>query len=185
VSAVAGDTITVNVGGKEMKFMADSKTMITAEGAGAKTRAAAAAQQAGPKLTDLLKAGQAVIVTFTEMGSMLHASQVQVVTSAGPGGGAVSTEKPATAKPPTRVVDGVVKSVSAASLTITSSGKDMTFVIDSTTRVVGTGLGTKASATGGKSTITDLMSAGNRVTVSYTDTAGTMRASEVRVTSTK
>lgn len=180
VSSVAGDTISVNVGGKEMKFTADSKTMVTAAGAGTKARAAAAAGQPGPKLNELLKAGEAVVVTYTAMGSMMHASAVQVVPSAGPGGGSVSTEKPASMN-----ADGVVKSVSASSLTITSGGKDMTFAVDASTRVVGTGAGTKTAAAGGRIAITDLVHTGNRASVSYTEAGGTMKASEVRVTAAK
>jgi hypothetical protein len=186
VSSVVGDTINVSVGGKEMKFTADSKTMVTAAGAGTKARAAAAAGQPGPKLNELLKAGDAVSVTYMDMGSMLHATAVQVVTSAGPGGGSVSTDKPAAAaSPSSRNADGVVKSVSPTSLTITSGGKDMTFALDQSTRVVGTGAGTKTAAAGGRIVITDLVATGNRVNVSYTESAGTMKASEVRVTSAK
>ena len=179
VSSIAGDTITVNVGGKEMKFTADSKTMVTAAGAGTKARAAAAAGQPGPKLNELLKAGEAVVVTYTAMGSMMHASAVQVVPSAGPSGGSVSTE------PASRNADGVVKSVSASSLVVTSSGKDMTFAIDASTRVVGTGAGTKTAAAGGRIAITDLVSTGNRVAVTYTEAGGSMKATEVRVTAAK
>jgi hypothetical protein len=141
---------------------------------------AAAAGQAGPKLSELLKAGEAVIVTYTEMGSMLHASQVQVVTSAGAGGGGVASDKPAT-----RNADGVVKTVSAGSLTVTSGGKDITFAIDQSTRVVGAGASTKTQAAGGRVAFTDLVAAGNRVNVAYTEAGGTMRASEVRVTAAK
>src|SRR5262245_9340701 len=64
ISSIAGDTITVNVGGSEMKFTVDGKTMVTAAGAGTKARAAAAAGQAGPKLNELLKSGEAVVVTY-------------------------------------------------------------------------------------------------------------------------
>jgi ribosome maturation factor RimP len=182
VSSVAGDTITVNVGGTEMKFAADSKTMVTAAGAGTKSRAAAAAGQPGPKLTDLLKAGEAVVVTYMEMGSMNHATSVQVVTSAGPGGGSVAGDKPASTS---KSADGVVKSVSATSLTVTSGGKDMTFALDQSTRVVGTGAGTKTAAAGGRIVITDLVATGNRVNVTYSDAGGTMKATEVRVISAK
>lgn len=180
ISSIAGDTITVNVGGNEMKFMVDSKTMVTASGAGTKARAAAAAGQPGPKLNELLKAGEAVVVTYMEMGSMNHATQVQVVTSAGAGGGSVASagDKPAAAS---RNTTGVVKSVSATSLTITADGKDMTFSLDQSTRVVGTGAGTKTAAAGGRVAITDLVATGNRVNVSHTDN----KATEVRVISAK
>ena len=125
-------------------------------------------------------------MTYTAMGSMMHASAVQVVTSAGAGGGSVSTDKPAASSAPaSRNADGVVKSVSPTSLTITSSGKDMTFALDQSTRVVGTGAGTKTAAAGGRIVITDLVATGNRVAVSYTESAGSMKATEVRVTAAK
>lgn len=179
ISSIAGDTITVNVGGNEMKFTVDGKTMVTAAGAGTKARAAAAAGQPGPKLNELLKSGEAVVVTYTEMGSMNHASAVQVVPSAGAGGGSVSGgDKPAAAS---RSTTGVVKSVSATSLTITADGKDMTFSLDQSTRVVGTGAGTKTAQAGGRIVITDLVATGNRVNVAHTDN----KATEVRVISAK
>lgn len=181
ISSIAGDTVSVNVGGTEMKFTVDSKTMVTAAGAGTKARAAAAAGQPGPKLNELLKAGEAVVVTYMEMGSMNHATSVQVVTSAGPGGGGVASagDKPAAAA--SRNTTGVVKSVSATSLTITADGKDMTFSLDQSTRVVGSGAGTKTAAAGGRIAITDLVATGNRVNVAHTDN----KATEVRVISAK
>ena len=179
ISSIAGDTVSVNVGGTEMKFTVDSKTMVTAAGAGTKARAAAAAGQPGPKLNELLKAGEAVLVTYMEMGSMNHATSVQVVTSAGAGGGSVSGDKPAAAA--SRNTTGVVKSVSATSLTITADGKDMTFSLDQSTRVVGSGAGTKTAAAGGRIAITDLVATGNRVNVAHTDN----KATEVRVISAK
>ena len=178
ISSIAGDTVSVNVGGTEMKFTVDSKTMVTAAGAGTKARAAAAAGQPGPKLNELLKAGEAVVVTYMEMGSMNHATSVQVVTSAGPGGGGVASPSAAAAS---RNTTGVVKSVSATSLTITADGKDMTFALDQSTRVVGTGAGTKTAAAGGRIAITDLVATGNRVNVAHTDN----KATEVRVISAK
>jgi hypothetical protein len=57
----------------------------------------------------------------------------------------------------------------------------MTFTIDPSTNVVARGAGTKAAAAGGKIAITDVVSNGKRVTVTYEDANGTMRASSVRV----
>jgi hypothetical protein len=76
-------------------------------------------------------------------------------------------------------VSGVVKAVAGDSLTITSGGKDMTFKVDGTTKFVGKGLGTKASA--GKITATDAVAANDRVSVTYHDMAGTLHAASVRV----
>ena len=59
---------------------------------------------------------------------------------------------------------------------------DQTFTIDSKTKVVGRGAGTKSAAAGGKVAITDLIAAGDKVSVSFHDMGGTLHASEVRVT---
>src|SRR5689334_10790073 len=76
---------------------------------------------------------------------------------------------------------GAVKSVSGSSLVVTAAGgKDMTFSIDSSTKFVGKGLGTKSK--GGKLTPTDAVHEGDHVSVSYHDVGGTMHAASVRVT---
>jgi hypothetical protein len=75
---------------------------------------------------------------------------------------------------------GTVKSVSATSLTVTSGGKDMTFTIDSSTKFIGKGLGTKAKA--GKLTATDAVAANDSVSVAYHDMSGMLHAASVRVT---
>ena len=53
---------------------------------------------------------------------------------------------------------------------------------DAQTKVVGRGAGTATKATGGKAAITDLVAAGDKVTVSFHDMGGTLHAAEVRVT---
>jgi hypothetical protein len=78
---------------------------------------------------------------------------------------------------------GTVKSVSGSSLVVSAAGgKDMTFAVDSSTKFVGKGLGTKARA--GSLTATDAVHEGDHVSVSYHDMGGTMHAATVRVTST-
>lgn len=85
-------------------------------------------------------------------------------------------------KTKTATASGVVKSVSATSLTVTSGAKEMTFTIDSTTKFVGKGLGTKAQK--GKLTAMDAVGSNDRVTVTYHDMGGgTMHAANVRVNS--
>ena len=78
--------------------------------------------------------------------------------------------------------NGTVKSVSAASVTVTEKDKDMTFDVDGKTQVVGKGIGTKSKAAAGKPTIVDLLKAGDRVTVTYQDMSGKMHASKIEVT---
>ena len=79
--------------------------------------------------------------------------------------------------------NGTVKSVSPASIVVTALGKDMTFGVDAKTQVVGKGIGTKSKAKGDKPAISDLVKAGDRVTVTYQDTGGTMHASKIEVAS--
>lgn len=81
--------------------------------------------------------------------------------------------------------NGVVKAVTATSLTVNGTdGKDMTFMVDAKTKVVGKGVGTAAAAKGkgGKASITDLLGAGDRVTVKYQDMSGMMHAMSVERT---
>jgi hypothetical protein len=66
VTALAADSLTLKVGDHEMKFGVDSKTTVEAAGAGTKSRAAQAAGASGPKLTDVVKVGQPVQVSYTE-----------------------------------------------------------------------------------------------------------------------
>ena len=85
-------------------------------------------------------------------------------------------------KPAAKTATGSVKSVSANSLVISDAGKDMTFTVDKDTKVVGKGLGTKGASSGGKLAITDALSAGDNVSVTYHDMNGTLHAATVRVT---
>jgi len=96
---------------------------------------------------------------------------------------ALPTMTSAQAKPKNQLLpNGVVKSVSASSVTVTAKDKDSTFTVDGKTQVVGKGLGTKSRAAAGKPTIVDLLKAGDRVTVTYQDMSGTMHASKIEVT---
>jgi len=176
VSAVAADSFTVKVGATDMKFSFDSRTEVVASGAGTAARRAQAVGTPGPAFSDLVKVGNAVMVNFADMGAMHHATRVQVISSAGPGGGSVST--------PAKTMDGTVKSASATSLTVTANGKDSMFAIDSGTDVIGRGIGTATAATGGRAALADLVKTGDRVSVTYQDVGSAMHAAEVRVMGT-
>jgi len=77
---------------------------------------------------------------------------------------------------------GTVKAVSGTSLTVTAAGgKDMTFMVDNSTKFVGKGLGPKSK--GGNLTATDAVAMGDRVSVTYHDMGGSMHAASVRVVS--
>jgi hypothetical protein len=166
-TAVSDSSLTVKVGDKDMTFAIDAKTVVQAKGAGTKTRATG-----GVKLTDYVKTGGAVLVRYRSANGANQAVTIQPISSAGSGVPGVES----------KIATGVVKSVSDSSLSVTSGGKDMTFAITASTKVLGKGAGTAAAAAGGKIAIGSLVSAGDTVSVSYTEAGGAMTASEVRVT---
>jgi hypothetical protein len=179
ISALSGDSVTVKVRDQEMKFRVDAKTVVEAKGAGTKDRQAEAAGKAGPKLSEVVKTGDAVEVTYVDVPSgALRATHIRSILSVGNTGDA---------KPSELVSNGTVKSVTGAALTISgSSGAGATFTqsftIDPTTKVIAKGAGTAAAAKGGKLALTDAVATGDRVSVSYHEGAGALQASEVRVT---
>jgi len=179
VSALGADSITVKVRDQEMKFNVTPRTIVEAKGAGTKERAAEAAGKAGPKLSEVVKTGDAVEVSFVDApGGALRATHIRAVASAG-----ASSE----AKPTEMVTSGTVKSIAANTLTISGSaggGATFTqsFTIDPSTKVVAKGAGTAAAAKGGKLAITEALGVGDRVSVSYHDAGNALQASEVRVT---
>ncbi len=183
VTAIAGDSVSVKVRDTEMKFSYDTKTVVEAVGGGTKTRQAVAAGKPGPTLSEVVKVGQAVEVSYREVGGGLHASRIRAIASAGSGGGSVSEAKPA---PETST--GTVKSIAATSLTISgSSGGGATFTqvftIDASTKVFAKGASTATASKGGKAAITDLVANGDRVSVTFHEMGGALHAADVHVTS--
>ena len=172
ISAVSGSSVTVKTSSGDMTFTVDKDTVITTPGGGTKEKSAKAAGKAGVASSDVLKEGQAVEVSYKETGGTMHATSIRTIAK-------VPTEKPASAV--TKTAHGTVKDVSASSLTITSAGKDMTFAVDAATHAVGKGLGTATKSTGGKAPITDLIKAGEEVSVTYHDMGGTLHAASVHV----
>ena len=79
---------------------------------------------------------------------------------------------------------GSVTAVSADSLTIKEKTGEVTFTIDSKTKVTGPGATTKTEenkAAGKTTTLTDFVKVGDRVNVTYSEADGTKKASAVRV----
>ena len=121
-------------------------------------------------------------MTLRILGTLAIAVALGVGVSAAQGKAAKATA----AK--TMSVTGVVTTVSAGSLTIEGSGKKvMTFTIDSSTRLLARGSTAKtkerkeAGAPG--LSITDMVKSGSQVTVRYTTTGNTMKATQVSVAS--
>jgi hypothetical protein len=178
VVAASDASLTVKAGAREMTFAIDRNTAVLAAGAGTKTRRAQAAGVAGIKLTDAVKTGGAVVVTYREANGTMQATQVRAVSTAGAGGGSTSDA----AAPAQKIAAGKVKSVAAGSLTITGGGKDWSFSVDPSTKVLGKGAGRKTTAAGGRIEITSLVKTGDTVSVSYRESGATLHASSVRVT---
>jgi len=175
VAALTADSVTVTVGTTDMKFSVDAKTNVQAPGAGGKSREAIAAGKAGPMLSDVLKVGEAVEVSYHDVGGALHAATIKHVLSAGNAGA------------PGKTAAGKVTAVSATSLAIAGSASGgatfaQTFTIDPKTTVTGRGAGTAAGAKGGKTVANDLIHVGDTVSVSYREEGTTLHASTVRVT---
>src|SRR5262249_21764787 len=126
-----------------------------------------------------VKAGQAVEVNYLENAAgALRATSIRAVPSAG----SATDEKPSE-----MISNGVVKSLSDNSMTISGSaggGAKFTqsFTIDHTTKVIAKGAGTAAAASGGKLTLTKALAEGDRVRVSYHEAGTSLLASEVVVT---
>jgi hypothetical protein len=179
VTAAAADSVTVKVADHDMTFSVDGKTTVEAVGGGTKARAAEKAGKPGPKLTEVIKVGQPVEVTYHDMSGTMHASRIRAVSTAGAAaaGGAAAKSS-----------NGTVQSVSPTSMTISgSSGAGakftQTFTIDADTKVIGKGAGTAAAAKGGKIAATDVVTNGDHVSVSFHPVGEKLHASEIRVMS--
>jgi cytoskeletal protein RodZ len=176
VTSVAPNLITVKVADKEMTFSVDEKTRAVAPGGSTKEREAKAEGESGPTLSEIIKVGQAVEVSYQDAG--MHASMVRAIAVVPP---AASTAAPA---PKALTATGVVTAVSGNSLTVKGKS-EWTFVVDDGTRVSGTGLGTagrKLMEAGGKPTLPEFVHDGDTVAVTYHDVAGANHATVVRIT---
>lgn len=184
VTTITATSLAIDVAGTPMNFAVDAKTNVEAPGGSTATRKAEAAGKAGVVITDLIKTGDAVEVSYADMGGKMQASMIRKVTSVGAatttGGGGTTT---AGAMKSSTHAAGKVTAVSATSLTIAGAGAAaQTFAIDANTKVVGRGVGTMASKTGGKISATDAIGSGDTVDVSFTSMNGAMHADEIRVT---
>lgn len=78
VSAVSADSLTVKAKSGSMTFAIDPQTVVVAHGARDKGNQAQAAKQSGPKLTEVVKDGQSVLVTYQVTGGVTRATRVEV-----------------------------------------------------------------------------------------------------------
>src|SRR4051812_47168911 len=142
VSAVGADSVTVKVDNKDVKFLVDSSTTVTARGGSTAERSAKAQGKSGPAITSVVKEGQTVEVRYHE--PAMHAASITVLPAGAPSAKDSKESKakdgaPAAKSSPSTTA-GTVTAVSGSSLTLKTSAGDSTFTIDDKTHVVGSGL---------------------------------------------
>jgi ribosome maturation factor RimP len=176
VVSMAGDTVTVKVGGQDMAFTVDKATRVIGTGAGTAERRAEAEGKAGVPLSQLLKAGDGVDVYYTAKGAANYATVIRRGVSVPAAG-----SKPAE---PGKSVIGQVADVTGSGFSITAEGKTYTFSIDSSTRVLGRGFGTltrEKKQAGEPTTLSDFLAKNDLVLVDYVEKGGALHATEVHM----
>lgn len=175
ITTIDGASMALDVKGQTMTFAIDAATTVIATGAGTKSREVAKTTGEKPKLTDLLKMGDNVEVSYTEAGGKMTAKTVRKVA-------AVPEEKSEAAA--SKHLEGVVSAVSGSSLSVKpATGEAMTFMVDAKVRVTGTGLSTmtrEKEAQGAGVTLAEAVAVGDTVEVTYAG-ADMKHASAVRV----
>jgi hypothetical protein len=181
ITAISGDVVTVKTADQEMKFTVDAKTVLTASGAGTASRKAAASGKS-LSLTDFVKTGDVVEVSYQEAGGIMRATSLRPTPGASP--------TSATQAARSETAQGTVESITKAQLTITgtiSGGGSFkqSYSIDGTTRVVAEGAGTASAKQQGKVSLSDFVGVGDQVTVTYRSAGSGLHAEEVRVRAKK
>ena len=174
VTSVSDSWFAVKAGQQDVTISVDSRTRVEASGAGRQTRRVREAGGSGIKITEYVKVGGAVLVSYSETNDVNVAIWVRPIATAGPGGG--STTEAA------RIASGKVTSITPDALTLTRDGKALTFAIDNATKVSAPGAGRASRAAGGRIPITALVGNGDIVSITYRNAGAAMNASQVRVT---
>ena len=76
VKSVAAGSLTMTAEGRDLTFLVDANTSVVAKGAGTKSAAAPGGKIA---ITDVVRAGERVAVTYHETGTTMHAAEVRVL----------------------------------------------------------------------------------------------------------
>lgn len=182
VTAVAGDSVTLDVMGKAMTFKVDSKTDVIARGGSTATQKAQAAGQKGPTLVELIKVGDGAEVHYNETAGAMMATEIRGGVAAG--GGAASKDEPMAEMEQGSSVRGLVSKIGAKDFTVKADGKDYVFMVDAKTRFVGRGLSTatrQAEQAGKEMTLATALGMNDEVTVSFEPMGSMMHAREVRI----
>ena len=77
ISAITGDTVTVATADRPMTFTVDAKTVVTQRGLARRRGRLRRRAKPGPKLSELLKVGEPVEVSYRDMGGKLQAASIR------------------------------------------------------------------------------------------------------------
>jgi hypothetical protein len=174
VVAVSDSSLTVKAGAADLTFAVSADTKVEAPGAGRRTRTAREAGGSAVRITEFVKTGRPVLVTYREPNGRYQAVSVRPISTAGSG----DSPKSESAK----VASGKVTSITASAMTVNHDGQDLTFAVDAATTVSARGAGRATKAAGGRVSITDLVGKGDTVSVTYRNVGNAMNASQVRIT---
>lgn len=174
-AAVSDASLTVKAGDQTLTFVIEKSTLVEAPGLGARTRQAeTVGKSPGIKVTDYVKPGEPVLVSYRQVNGKNVAVRVRPISSAGSTGAAADAVKN---------VEGKVKSIAGTTLVVEQNGRDVTYAIDRDTDVLAIG-GTRATKkAGGSLPITDLVHVGDLVRIGYQDVNGSMKAREIQIRS--
>jgi hypothetical protein len=175
IASMAGQSVTVTVGDRDMTFRIDSKTFVETRGGSTKMARAAVRGRAGVHIDEVLTKGQSVAVTYNDIAGSLQATEIKAIPTAG---AAKAAEKRSA---------GVVKAIGSEWITIQGNSGggasfEQTLKIDAKTMVWAKGAGTAVAAKGGRAPLTDLVKSGDHVSVSYHVMGDGLVASDLRVT---
>jgi hypothetical protein len=169
--AVSDSSLTVKAGEQTLSFVINKDTLIEARGAGTRSRRADAAGSAGIKVTDYVKAGDPVLVSYRAADGRNLALTVRPVSAIGTTGTAE----------PFKNVQAKVKSINGNALILDRDGRDMKFTVNRDTDVFAIGATRATKKAGGSLPITDLVHAGDIVWVEYLEAGGSLTAREIQV----
>lgn len=171
--AVSDSFLSVKAGEQTLSFVINRDTLVEAKGASTRTRRAeSAGNSPAIKVTDYLKPGDPVLVSYRAADGKNLALTVRPISAVGTTGRAADSTKNIQAK---------VKSISGNALILDQNGRDVRFTLDRETDVLAIGATRATKKAGGSVPITDLVHAGDLVWVEYLEAAGSMKAVEIQV----
>ena len=169
--AVSDSSLTVKAGEQTVSFVINKETLIEARGAGTRSRRADSGSSAGIKVTDYVKAGDPVLVSYRATDGRNLALTVRPISAIGTTGAAEAFKS----------VQAKVKSINGNALILDRDGRDMKFTINRDTDVFASGATRATKKAGGSLPITDVVHAGDIVWVEYLEAGGAMTAREIQV----